>query len=106
MRRREFIAWLSGSMASLPGLWPATSRGQNAAAANQPVARIDDTSIGQVASMTGNVTVTRGSAARAVLKVSDVIYPKDVLQTDANSSLGITFDDETTFSLSANTRIV
>ncbi len=56
--------------------------------------------------MTGNVTVTRGSAARAVLKVSDVIYPKDVLQTDANSSLGITFDDETTFSLSANTRIV
>jgi len=31
---------------------------------------------------------------------------KDILQTDVNSSLGITFDDETTFSLSANTRIV
>jgi FecR protein len=49
--------------------------------------------------------VTRGNAARAALKVSDVIYAKDILQTDLNSSLGITFDDETTFSLSANTRI-
>jgi hypothetical protein len=35
-----------------------------------------------------------------------VIYVKDTLQTDVNSSLGISFDDETTFSLSANTRIV
>ena len=49
--------------------------------------------------------MTRGNAARAALKVSDVIYAKDILQTDVNSSLGITFDDETTFSLSANTRI-
>ena len=56
--------------------------------------------------MTGNATVTRGNAARVALKVADVIYPKDVLQTDVNSSLGVTFDDETTFSLSANTRIV
>ena len=106
MRRREFITWLSGSVAALPGLWPATSLGQNSNAANQPVAGTDDNSIGQVASMTGNATVTRGNTARAALKVADVIYPKDILQTDANSSLGITFDDETTFSLSANTRIV
>ena len=56
--------------------------------------------------MTGNATVTRGNAARAVLKVADVIYAKDMLQTEVKSSLGITFDDETTFSLSANTRIV
>ena len=105
MRRREFIAWLSGA-AAFPVLWPLASRGQGAAPANQPAASAADNSIGQVASMTGSATVTRGNASRAALKVADVIYAKDILQTDVNSSLGITFDDETTFSLSANTRIV
>jgi hypothetical protein len=106
MRRREFIAWLTRGAAALPALWPLQSRGQSPAAANQPAAAAADTSIGQVASLTGNASVTRGTAAGAALKVADVIYPNDVLQTDANSSLGVTFDDETTFSLSANTRIV
>lgn len=106
MRRREFIAWLSGGAAAFPAFWPLASRGQSAAPANQPAAAAADNSIGQVASMTGGATVTRGNAARAALKVADVIYAKDILQTDVNSSLGITFDDETTFSLSANTRIV
>ena len=105
MRRREFIAWLSGA-AAFPVLWPLASRGQGAAPANQPAASAADNSIGQVASMTGSATVTRGNASRAALKVADVIHAKDILQTDVNSSLGITFDDETTFSLSANTRIV
>jgi len=103
MRRREFIAWLTGGAAAFPALWPLASRGQAAPPAASAAA---DNSIGQVASMTGNATVTRGNAARAVLKVADVIYAKDILQTEVNSSLGITFDDETTFSLSANTRIV
>jgi hypothetical protein len=105
MRRREFIAWLSGA-AAFPVLWPLASRGQGAAPANQPAAAAADNSIGQVASMTGSATVTRGNASRSALKVADVIYVKDIVQTDVNSSLGITFDDETTFSLSANTRIV
>ena len=105
MRRREFIAWLSGA-AAFPVLWPLASRGQGAAPANQPAASAADNSIGQIASMSGSATVTRGNAPRAALKVADVIYAKDILQTDVNSSLGITFDDETTFSLSANTRIV
>jgi FecR protein len=106
MRRREFIAWLTGGAAALPALWPLPSREQSPAAVTQPATAAADTSIGQVASLTGNATVTRGTAARAALKVADVIYPNDVLQTDVNSSLGVTFDDETTFSLSANTRIV
>jgi FecR protein len=105
MRRREFITWLTGGAAAVPALWPLVSRGQAAPPANQPASAAADNSIGQVASLTGSATVTRGNAARAALKVSDVIYAKNILQTDLNSSLGITFDDETTFSLSANTRI-
>ena len=51
-------------------------------------------------------TVIRANAAPTTLKVADPIYEQDTLQTDVNSTLGITFDDQTTFSLSANTRIV
>jgi hypothetical protein len=106
MKRREFIAWLTGGAAVFPALWPVGSRGQNPVPGNQPASAADDNSIGQVASVTGTANVTRGNSARAALKVADAVYAKDILQTDVNSSLGITFDDETTFSLSANTRIV
>jgi hypothetical protein len=37
--------------------------------------------------------------------VQDDIFPNDVVQTSANSTLGITFDDATTFNLTANARI-
>src|SRR4029077_2306449 len=107
MKRREFIAWLSGGVAGLPTLWPLAARAQTPVPSNQAASSAAaDNSIGQVASITGNATVTRGDASRAALKVADVIYVKDTLQTAVNSSLGISFDDETTFSLSANTRIV
>jgi len=105
MKRREFIAWLGGGAVAFPVLGPAASLAQNAGAANQAGSAAADNSIGQVASMTGSATVTRGNARRAALKVADAIYANDILQTDVNSSLGVTFDDETTFSLSANTRI-
>lgn len=108
MKRREFIV-LSGTAA----IWPAIVQAQNqpaqvpapnqtAAPATAPV----DQSVGQVATLHGSATVSRGSAAAIALKVADPIFAKDVLQTAADAALGVTFDDETTFSLSANTRIV
>jgi hypothetical protein len=39
------------------------------------------------------------------LKLQDDIFQNDVLQTSANSTLGVTFNDATTFNLTANARI-
>ena len=60
--------------------------------------------IGNVATLTGTATVTRNNAATP-LKLQDDIYLNDVLQTSANSTLGVTFNDATTFNLTANAQI-
>ncbi len=108
MQRRQFISFLVGA-----ALWPRDARAQNQPAPDQNQPGQDqadqqatDDSIGQVSTVQGNATVTGTSAAAVALKSSDPIYKNDVLATGANSSLGVTFDDETTFSLSANSRIV
>ena len=51
--------------------------------------------------MSAPATDTRKSQTNA-LKVGDDIFKGDVLQTGAGGALGITFDDESTFKLSAN----
>ena len=41
--------------------------------------------------------MSRANAAAAIaLQVNDPIFKNDALETGANSSLGVTFDDETT----------
>jgi hypothetical protein len=60
--------------------------------------------VGNVATVTGNASVIRNDKTTP-LKVKDDIYLDDVVQTGANSSLGITFVDATTFNLKANTKI-
>jgi hypothetical protein len=60
--------------------------------------------IGTVATLQGGATVTRNSAASA-LKRRDNIFKNDVLQTNSNGTLGVTFDDETTLTLNPNSRI-
>ena len=134
MKRREFLKFLSSAI--WPAIWPFAARAQYPGspypaatspyqappyqtppnqssqpatpAANQSAAAAapDDKSVGQVSTLTGHCTVTRGTVTAVALKVSDHIFENDTLQSDLNSTLGITFDDETTFSLSANTRIV
>src|SRR5262249_24691016 len=97
IKRREAFAFLGGAM-----LWPLKARAQTQTAANVAA----ENQIGQVATLQGSATVTRANATAALLKVKDAVVKGDELLTGANSSLGITFDDETSFSLSANTRIV
>ncbi|RXT38021.1 FecR domain-containing protein [Bradyrhizobium betae] len=60
--------------------------------------------IGNVATVTGIATVIRDKNSYP-LKVRDDIYLNDVVQTSSSSSLGITFNDATTFNLSASARI-
>ncbi|WP_426616062.1 FecR domain-containing protein [Bradyrhizobium sp. McL0616] len=60
--------------------------------------------IGNVATVTGIATVVRDKNSYP-LKVRDDIYLNDVVQTSSNSALGITFNDATTFNLSASAKI-
>jgi FecR protein len=72
-------------------------------AAPAPAAASDEP-IGNIATLTGSATVTRNNAATQ-LKLQDDIFLNDVLQTSANSTLGVTFNDATTFNLTANAQI-
>jgi len=60
--------------------------------------------IGNVATTTGTATVVRNKDSLP-LKLKDDIFLNDVLVTSANSTLGVTFNDATTFNLTANARI-
>ena len=102
MKRREFIALVAGASAWLLP-WTRLARAQDPVQADQTAAN----QIGQVATLQGNATVTRANTATAIaLRVNDPVFKNDTLATAVNSTLGVTFDDQTTFSLSANTRIV
>ena len=106
MKRREFITHFAAlCTSSCATFWSLAARAQNPA--DQPAAGQDAGDVGQVATLKGTASVTRGSPPTTVaLRIKDPIFKHDVLATDVNSTLGITFDDQTTFSLSANTRIV
>jgi hypothetical protein len=75
---------------------PATPDATTADAPEEP--------IGNVATVTGSASVIRNDKTTP-LKVKDDIYLNDVVQTGANSALGITFIDATTFNLKASTKI-
>jgi FecR protein len=87
-----------------PAQPPAPSPAQPAADATTDAQAPGDEPIGNVATVTGIATVIRNKDS-VPLKLKDDIFLNDVLQTSANSSLGVTFNDATTFHLSANSRI-
>ncbi|RZN31363.1 FecR domain-containing protein [Bradyrhizobium sp. Leo121] len=84
-----------------PAQAPATQAPDAPAAdAQQPTAE----PIGNVADLTGSASVIRNNATTA-LQIRDDIFAGDVVETRAKSTLGITFNDATTFKLSASARI-
>jgi FecR protein len=83
---------------------PAATPAPATAPAAAPTQAAPAEPIGNVATLTGSATVTRNNTATP-LKLQDDIYLNDVLQTSANSTLGVTFNDATTFNLTANASI-
>jgi FecR protein len=87
-----------------PAATPAPAPATTPAAAPAPAQAAPAEPIGNVATLTGSAAVTRNNTSTP-LKLQDDIYLNDVLQTSANSTLGITFNDATTFNLTANASI-
>ncbi len=61
--------------------------------------------IGRVVSVSGSATAIRNGVA-VTLNSGDVVLRADVIQTGVNSALSITLIDSTTFSMTANARMV
>ena len=60
--------------------------------------------IGKVKILNGQVSVARGSS-KLPLKVGDAIYEHDLFETGADGSVGVTFTDNTSFSIGPNTKV-
>ena len=60
--------------------------------------------IGQIKTLEGEVTILRNGSERAA-QPGDVLQKADVVQTGADSSVGITFIDSSRFSAGPNTSI-
>ena len=68
------------------------------------VASAEPLAIGKAKIVNGKVVVIRGSA-KAQVKINDVLNEHDVFETGADGSLGITFTDNTSFSVGPNSHV-
>jgi hypothetical protein len=82
---------------------PARPPAPPASPAAAPSASSDEP-VGNVATLTGTASVVRDKNTMP-LKLKDEIYLNDVVATSKDSTLGITFNDETTFNLTANSSV-
>jgi hypothetical protein len=89
----EVVAAMAGPMAP----------GQYAQATAVPVVGVQ---IGQVVSLNGTATAKRTDGTEVELITGAPVFKGDVVQTGADSKLGITFLDDSVFSMSANARMV
>jgi len=64
----------------------------------------DSQPIGKAKIVTGKVSVVRGGTT-TTLKVGDNVLEHDVFETSADGSLGITFTDNTSFSVGPNSNV-
>src|SRR5262245_49563436 len=87
----------------LPTAPPPAAPGQAADTQGAEAQAVEEP-IGNVAALTGKASVKRNDKS-IPLALKDDIYLNDIVQTSANSSLGITFSDGTTFNLKANAQI-
>ena len=62
--------------------------------------------IGKILTLTGTAEATRADGVKVSLTVGDVVYQGDVVQTGPDSKLGVSFLDDSLFSMSANGRMV
>jgi hypothetical protein len=68
------------------------------------IASAEPATIGKAKIVSGKVVVVRGSAKTPV-KVGDTLNEHDVFETAADGSLGITFTDNTSFSIGPNSHV-
>jgi FecR-like protein len=83
---------------------PTTPPPSTQPASSNPAQQQSTDPVGSVATLQGSAFVTHNNAATAI-HLSDSIYKGDVLRTGPNGTMGITFDDDTTFTLKPNSQI-
>src|SRR5262249_26024521 len=120
--------WNAQALAQTPGQVPGQVPGQAPAPSAQPVAPAQTTAplttvqppvatnaaatpqqntdpVGSVPTLQGSASVTHNNTSSA-LKLSQSIYKGDTVQTGADGTMGITFDDDTTFTLKPNSQMM
>ena len=96
LSRKSFLAVLAGAV------FAGVSRGVAQQAATGGAA--SDASVGSVVSVKGASFITRSNRQLSV-RVGNEIFRNDVLHTGSDGTLGVSFDDETSLVVNANTRI-
>lgn len=63
-------------------------------------------SIGQIETLQGSVSAVHADGTTVTLKVGDPVFQGDVIRTSDNANVGITFKDESAFSLDENGEMI